>query len=145
MRVVMRDGEPWFVLSDVCEVLAIGNASDVAARLDENEKDGIDLIDPIGRKQMTNIVTESGLYLAIMTSRKPEARRFRKWVTGTVLPTIRRTGSYVLGEEKLQQGDLSASEHRNVTREIERLITMRSELSTSLRYFRCTSAGAPPV
>jgi prophage antirepressor-like protein len=110
VRVVTRDGEPWFSLPDVCDVLSIANSPDVAARLDANERKTVDLIDGMGRKQPTNIVNESGLYVAIMTSRKPEARRFRKWVTGTMLPTIGRTGSYVVGEEKLQQGDLSASE-----------------------------------
>ncbi len=94
VRTIMRDGEPWFVLKDVCMVLGIANHKNVAARLEDDEKDGVRMADPIGRMQDTTIINESGLYDVILRSDKPEARPFRKWVTGTVLPAIRKTGSY---------------------------------------------------
>jgi len=94
VRVVLRDQEPWFVAKDVCGVLEVGNARDAVQRLEADERDCVGIADAIGRTRETNVVSESGLYALIFTSRKPEARRFRKWVTSEVLPSIRRTGSY---------------------------------------------------
>lgn len=93
-RIIDRNGEPWFVLADVCGELGIGNPSDAARRLDDDEKDALDIIDPMQRTQRATIINESGLYSLILTSRKPEAKRFKKWVTSEVLPSIRRTGRY---------------------------------------------------
>lgn len=94
VRVIERDGEPWFVLADVCRVLEIGNPSDAAKRLDDDERDALDIIDPMGRPQNATVINESGLYSLILTSRKQAAKRFKKWVTADVLPTIRKTGGY---------------------------------------------------
>lgn len=93
VRVVVIDGEPWFVLADLCRVLDIRNGRDVAARLADDQK-GVDLIDtPGGRQQMT-IVNEPGMYEVVIRSDKPDAVTFRRWITGRVLPAIRKTGSY---------------------------------------------------
>ena len=93
VRVVARDGEPWFVAADVCAALDIGNVSMAAGRLDEDER-GISTVDtPSGPQEML-LVSESGLYSLILTSRKPAAKRFKKWVTAEVLPAIRKTGQY---------------------------------------------------
>jgi anti-repressor protein len=94
IRTISRNGDPWFVLVDVCRVLDINNSSYVAERLDPDEKSGVVITDPHGRPQNTTIVSESGLYAVVLTSRKPEARKFRRWVTGEVAPSIRRTGGY---------------------------------------------------
>jgi prophage antirepressor-like protein len=94
VRVLDRDGQPWWVLKDVCDVLTIGNSRDAANRLDDDEK-GVGQIDTLGGKQEMTIISESGLYSVILRSDKPEARRFRKWVTAEVLPSIRRTGGYI--------------------------------------------------
>lgn len=96
VRIITRDGQPWFVLGDVCRVLEIGNPSDAARRLDDNEK-GVDIIDTLGGSQEATVVNESGLYSLILTSRKPAAKRFKKWVTAEVLPMIRKTGAYAVG------------------------------------------------
>ena len=93
-RVMDRNGEPWFVLSEVCRKLGIANARDAASRLDDDEKDGVGIADAIGRDQKTTIINESGLYSLILRSNKPDAKRFKKWVTSEVLPAIRKTGSY---------------------------------------------------
>lgn len=87
------DGEPWVFLIDVCRIVGIKNSRDAAARLDEDEK-GVVTTDTLGGPQVFAIVNESGLYSLILTSRKPEAKRFKKWVTAEVLPSIRKTGSY---------------------------------------------------
>ena len=88
-------GNPWFVAKDVCRVLEIGNTSDAVSNLDEDEKGIANTDTPSGGQQMLT-VSESGLYTLIFRSRKPEARRFRKWVTSEVLPALRRTGSYIM-------------------------------------------------
>lgn len=93
-RIIDRDGEPWFVLLDVCRELEIGNTGDAAGRLDADERDVIDIIDAAGRRNRQTIINESGLYSLILTSRKEGAKRFKKWVTSEVLPAIRKTGSY---------------------------------------------------
>jgi anti-repressor protein len=89
-----EQGEPLFVLKDICDTLDIGNPSDVARRLDEDGVDSIEVTDNLGRKQKTNAITEAGLYEVIFMSRKPEAKTFRRWVTSEVLPSIRKHGMY---------------------------------------------------
>lgn len=93
VRVVMRDGDPWFVAADVCRVLELGNTSQAVSRLDDDEK-GITTADTLGGAQSLTIISESGLYALVLTSRKEAARRFRKWITAEVLPAIRKTGRY---------------------------------------------------
>ncbi|HFK1499683.1 prophage antirepressor [Bacillus sp. UMTAT18] len=95
----MKGGEPWFVAKDVCNVLSIKNSRDALSKLDSDEKDDVGLTDTIGRKQNTSVINESGLYSLIMSSRKPQAKAFKKWVTAEVLPTIRKTGGYVNNDE----------------------------------------------
>lgn len=94
--IVKEDGEIWFVLSDVCNVLEIGNVSMAASRLDAEE---ITLSTIEGSHRPTNLVNESGLYSLVLTSRKPEAKQFKKWVTSDVLPSIRKNGGYIVGQE----------------------------------------------
>ncbi|KAB2779414.1 BRO-N domain-containing protein [Brucella anthropi] len=95
IRSIIQNDEPWFVLSDVCRVLDIRNARDASARLDDDEK-GVANTDTLGGAQDMTIINESGLYSLILTSRKPAAKRFKKWVTSEVLPTLRRTGVYIM-------------------------------------------------
>lgn len=90
VRTIMRNGEPWFCLADVCKVLGLSNPTAVVERLDKDERSKFNL----GRQGETWFINESGLYNVILRSDKPEAKPFRKWVTGTVLPAIRKTGSY---------------------------------------------------
>lgn len=94
VRTVLRDGEPWWVLKDVCDILELSNSRMVADRLDDDEK-GVSIADTPGGKQEITIVSESGLYSVILLSRKPEAKKFKRWVTHEVLPTIRKHGVYV--------------------------------------------------
>lgn len=107
VRTVERDGEPWFVLKDVCEVLGISNSRAAADRLDDDEK-GVSLIDTLGGTQNLTVINESGLYNVILRSDKPEAKPFRRWVTSEVLPSIRRTGGYIQGQETLSPAELMA-------------------------------------
>ena len=96
VRTVELNGEPWFVLKDVCAVLGISNHKMTAQRLDADEVSLTDITDSMGRQQETTVINESGLYNVILRSDKPEAKPFRKWVTSEVLPSIRKTGSYTM-------------------------------------------------
>lgn len=93
IRVVLIGGEPWFVAKDVCEVLEQPNISQVVLRLKSYEK-GIHNVDTLGGNQEMAIISESGLYRLVLTSRKPQAEPFQDWVVQDVLPSIRKTGSY---------------------------------------------------
>ena len=94
VRTATIEGQPWFCAADVCQVLELGNVSQAVARLDEDEK-GIYSNDTPGGPQEMLHVNESGLYSLILTSRKPEARSFKRWITHEVLPQIRQTGAYL--------------------------------------------------
>lgn len=91
VRTALVNEEPMFCLIDICKALEIKNATDVAKRLDEDELTRLNLGSRAGE---TNFITESGLYAVILRSDKPNAKKFRKWVTSEVLPSIRKTGSY---------------------------------------------------
>lgn len=93
LRAVIVGSEPWFIAADVCAPLAIGNVSDALSRLDADERTLVS-IESASNGLPVNAVSESGLYSLILGSRKPEAKRFKKWVTSEVLPAIRKTGSY---------------------------------------------------
>ncbi|QSH41881.1 BRO family protein [Lentisphaerota bacterium ZTH] len=90
VRVINKDGKSWFVAKDVCDVLGLSNPTVALHGLDEDERAKFFL----GRQGETNIINESGLYALIVRSNKPNAKKFRKWVTGEVLPSIRKHGAY---------------------------------------------------
>lgn len=108
VRTMDISGEPWFVLKDVCDVLGLSTPARVAERLDSDEVSQAHLIDSVGRSQEMTIISESGLYNVILRSDKPEAKPFRKWVTAVVLPSIRKNGGYIAGQEELSPQELMA-------------------------------------
>jgi prophage antirepressor-like protein len=105
IRTVTREGEPWFVAQDVCVILGLGDTSKAVQSLENTEK-GTTTVPTLGGVQSMTIVNESGMYALIFRSRKIEAKAFRLWVTGTVLPQIRRTGNYSLPSSKNVYGIL---------------------------------------
>ena len=94
VRTVQKGREILWVLKDVCGILGIEKYRDAATRLDDDEREPV-LVDTLGGRQEMIAVTESGLYSIILLSRKPEAKKFKRWVTHEVLPTIRKHGAYV--------------------------------------------------
>jgi len=98
LRVVMRDGEPWFVAGDVCKTLEIENPRDATQRLDADEKNTVVLSDGIRGNPNKTIISEAGLYSLVLSSRKPEAKAFKRWVTHDILPSIRKHGAYMTPE-----------------------------------------------
>ena len=95
VRTVEKDGEVWFVAKDVCDILGIKNHKGAIKELDDDERDGVAITDPIGRKQVTNIISEPGVYALVLRSRKPEAKEFSRWVRHKVIPSIMRHGMYM--------------------------------------------------
>lgn len=89
--------EPWFVASDVCKALDISNPTIATQRLDNDERSKFNL----GRQGEVNIVNEYGLYNLILTSRKPEAKKFKRWITHEVIPSIRKTGGYQIPDNPM--------------------------------------------
>lgn len=104
IRTVTVNDEPMFCLTDICKALEMSNPTMVAQRLDDDERTKLDL----GRQGETNFITESGLYAVILRSDKPNARKFRKWVTSEVLPSIRKNGGYIAGQENMTDDELMA-------------------------------------
>jgi anti-repressor protein len=94
VRTVKKGSDILWILKDVCGILGIEKYRDAAARLDDDEREPV-LVDTLGGRQEMIAVTESGLYSIILLSRKPEAKKFKRWVTHEVLPTIRKHGAYV--------------------------------------------------
>ena len=104
VRVVVKEGEPWFVAADVCKVLEVTNPTVALDRLDNDERAKFNL----GRQGETNIVNEPGLYSLILGSRKKEAKAFKRWITHDVIPAIRKFGGYLTpeaAEKALQDPD----------------------------------------
>ena len=99
VRTIAREGQAWFVAKDVCDILGIDDPSMAVDRLEDDETRKASIGTTVGPREML-IVSESGMYSLIFTSRKPAAKRFRKWVTSEVLPAIRQTGRYVGYSEK---------------------------------------------
>lgn len=122
IRTIEQNGEPWFVLKDVCESFGEQNYRRVSARLDEEEKGVSQIATPGGMQNMT-VVSEAGLYSALfamqpekargvdesyIAKRQEQLKRFRKWVTSEVLPSIRKNGGYIAGQEQLTPQELMA-------------------------------------
>lgn len=111
VRTVTLEGEPWFVAADVCRALGIDNTA--TRRLDEDEKAALRLTQTSsnGTEQGRDvtIVNEPGLYSLVLASRKPEAKAFKRWITHDVIPSIRKTGGYIAGQETMDDDQLLAN------------------------------------
>ncbi len=141
VRTVEQNGEPWWVLKDVCDILGIANSRDVVNRLDDDEK-GVGQIDTLGGAQEMTIISESGLYNVILRSDKPEAKPFRKWVTAEVLPSIRSSGGYINNAEELIAKTATAV----VTEVVKQMVPILQRLSPyydPLEKLRAASIAAP--
>ena len=130
IRTLTIDGEPWFVAADVCRALEIGNPSMTVERLDDDEK-GISTIDTLGGKQRMTIINEPGLYSLVLSSRKPEAKAFKRWITHEVIPAIREYGGYMtksLLEQVLENPSLIYEFARRMLAEQQKNERLRQEL-----------------
>lgn len=96
IRTIKIDGEPWFFAKDVCSAISLHDTNKALLSLDDDEKRKHEQYSGSGRKPM--LINESGLYSLVIVSRKPEAKRFKRWITSQVLPSIRKTGRYAVQE-----------------------------------------------
>ena len=112
IRTIEIDGEPWMVGKDVAKALGYSNTKDALARHvdpeDKRHDDGVVIPDPMGREQHPTVINESGLYSLVLSSNLPTAKKFKRWVTGYVLPTIRKTGGYIAGQNTMSPEELMA-------------------------------------
>ena len=128
VRVIEQDGEPWFVAKDVCGILEL--TTEITRRLDEDEK-GLKKIQTLRGMQDMTVISESGLYALIMRSNKSEAKQFRKWVTGTVLPSIRKTGMYAT-PKTVEQILTDPDSFIKILQELKASRTKAAELETKI-------------
>lgn len=105
IRTITKDNEPWFVASDICRSLDLSNPTMAMQRIDDDEKAKFNLGLSGGE---TNCVNEYGLYSLVLASRKREAKDFKRWITHEVLPSIRKNGGYIAGQETLSDDELMA-------------------------------------
>lgn len=107
IRTLEINNEPWFVAKDICEILEIKNSRQALTRLDEDEKADVILNDGSQNRNMS-AVNEYGLYNLILASRKKEAKEFKRWITHKVIPSIRKHGGYIAGQEQMTDEELMA-------------------------------------
>jgi len=98
VRVIEKDSDPWFVAKDVCDILEISNGRDAVSRLDDDEKDTVAITDGTPGNPNMTIISESGVYALVFTSRKEEAENFKRWIRKDVIPSIRKHGAYMTPE-----------------------------------------------
>lgn len=115
------NNNPHVCLADVCKILDIKNISDCKSRLKQDGVVTSEVIDSLGRKQQATFIDESNLYKVIFQSRKPEAERFTEWVTSEVLPSIRKTGGYIVGEENMSEDELILKAMTVLNKKVENL------------------------
>lgn len=133
IRTAVVNDEPMFCLSDICKALEMSNPTMVAQRLDEDERTKLDL----GRAGETNFVTESGLYAVILRSDKPNAKKFRKWITSEVLPSIRKTGSYTKPMTTAEKIQLLAQGNEELSGRVEKVEDKVDRLENDAPLYGC--------
>lgn len=133
VRTVEKNGEPWFVLKDICKVLDLQNHKQILSRLELDEVGILSIPHPQSYNKTieVNVINESGLYSVILRSDKPQAKPFRKWVTSEVLPSIRKTGSYATKQEQanLKEQMLKTREENVKIRKAQLMYKLSQEIN----------------
>lgn len=127
IRAVMVDDEPWFVAKDVCDCLGIQNTTQALQKVDDDERGMFN----IGRQGDANIVSEPGLYGLVLSSRKSEAKLFKRWIKHEVLPTLRKHGAYMDGnviEEAIANPDFGIKLLQSLKEEREKRQLLEQEV-----------------
>lgn len=131
VRTLNIENEPWFVAADVCKALEIGNPTDAMRRLDADERTLVS-IEGASNGLSVNAVNEPGLYTLVLGSRKPEAKAFKRWITHDVIPSIRKNGGYIAGQETLSPEELMATALLVAQKTIEEKNALLSRTSVEL-------------
>ena len=136
IKTIQINNEIYFVGKDICNILELADVSKAISRLDEDEK----LIRTLflsGQNREVLFVNESGLYSLVLTSRKPEAKRFKKWVTSEVIPSIRKTGSYNSNDTKIDRLiELMMQTNSNLTALVNNLAIKHEPKTETPKYFQ---------
>lgn len=124
IRTILKDNEPWFVAKDICDVLGLGNITEALRNLDDDELTS-EILKSGNQGREMKLVSESGLYALVIRSNKPNARKFRKWITSEVLPNIRKSGIYIPPVSGSHSSDvlmstIYAEMERRIKAEVER-------------------------
>lgn len=143
IRTFVEEGkqEPWFVAADVCRALEVKNARDAVARLDDDEKNTVVLTDGNRGNPNVTVVSEPGLYALVISSRKPEAKEFKRWITHDVIPSIRKSGGYIAGQEDMSDADLIAKALIVAQRQIEQRNKQITEMQPKALFADAVSAS----
>lgn len=112
VRTTTINGEPWFVGKDVADILGYSNPRDAISKHVDDEDKGVANCDTLGGRQTLSIINESGLYALIIGSKLPTAKKFKRWVTSEVLPSIRKTGSYTVDPLQKQRLEIDLNNSR---------------------------------
>ena len=132
VRTITLEGEPYFVAKDVAEILGYSNPRDAINKHVDEEDKGVAKCDTLGGKQELTVINESGLYSLILSSKMPNAKRFKRWVTSDVLPTIRKHGLYAMDEvlanpDILINALLELKAERERTANLEAIVAVQSQ------------------
>lgn len=141
IRTVTINNEPYFVASDICKALELSNPTVALERLDEDERSKFNL----GRQGEANIVNEYGLYNLILASRKKESKRFKRWITHEVIPSIRKTGGYIAGRETMTDAELMAKALLVANKQIEQRNKQIEEMQPKAIFADAVSASKTSI
>lgn len=148
IRTIEYDGEPWFVGKDVARALGYGDgkslANAVADHVAAEDKGVTEMVTPGGRQKMT-IINESGLYSLIFSSKLESAMRFKRWVTSEVLPSIRKTGGYIAGQESMSDSELMAKALLVAKRQIDAKTAQIEEMTPKAVFADAVAASKTSI
>ena len=145
IRATNIDGEPWFVGRDVAEVLGYARTADAIRMHVDGEDKGVGEMKTPGGIQKTVIINESGLYSLILGSKLPGAKKFKRWVTSEVLPSIRKNGGYIAGQETMSDDDLLAKALMVATKKIEERERLLEEQKPKVIFADAVSASESTI
>ena len=149
LRVIEQDGEPWMVGKDVAQALGYSNPRKALAdHVDQEDKlqgDGVTIRDSIGREQTATLINESGLYSLVLSSKLPGAKRFRRWVTGEVLPSIRKDGGYIKTAPGMTDADIMAKAILLAQKTIEGQKAQIAEMTPKAIFADAVSASSTSI
>lgn len=135
IRTVTKDNEPWFVATDICKALELSNPTMATQRLDEDERSKFNL----GRQGEAVIVNEFGLYNLVLASRKQGAKEFKRWITHEVIPSIRKSGGYIAGQEQMSDAELMAKALIVAQKQIEERNKQIEVMKPKADFFDCVA------
>ena len=145
IRTIMLDGEPYFVGRDVAKILGYANPNDaLVKRVDEEDK-GVAKCDTLGGIQELTVINESGLYSLILSSKLPKAKQFKRWVTSEILPSIRKNGGYITGQESMTDDELLSAALKVANRKIEEKNRIIKEMEPKAIFADAVSASKTSI